>query len=63
VDLELVPGAADDRLAHDPDARLVLAVPARDALAVTTELASHLIAPAEVVAVDDDWRMAADGAS
>jgi hypothetical protein len=64
VDLELVPGAADDRLAHAPDARLVLAVPARDALAVTTELASHLAVPAEVVTVDDDWRMAtSDGAA
>jgi hypothetical protein len=58
VDLELVPGAADDRLAHAPEARLVLAVPTRDALAVTTELASHLAVPAEVVTVDDDWRMA-----
>lgn len=61
VDLELVPGAADDRLAHHPDARLVLAVPAKDALAVTTELAGHLAAPAEVVTVDDDWRMADAG--
>ncbi|MCB0970018.1 MAG: hypothetical protein KDA97_00660, partial [Acidimicrobiales bacterium] len=33
VDLEVVPGAADDRLAHDPEARSIVAVPARDALA------------------------------
>lgn len=59
VDLELVPCAADDRLAHAPGARLVLAVPTRDALAVTTELAEHLADPAVVVPVDDDWRMAA----
>lgn len=58
VDLELVPSAADDRLAHAPDARLVLAVPAKDALAVTTELASHLVDPATVVPVGDDWPMA-----
>jgi len=62
VDLELVPGAADDRLTHAPDARLILAVPTRDALAVTTELASHLLAPAEVVAVADDWRAPQGGA-
>lgn len=55
VDLELVPGAADDRLAHAPDARLVLAVPARDALPVTAALAARLVAPAEVVTVGDDW--------
>ena len=64
VDLELVPGAADDRLASAPDARLILAVPTKDALAVTTELASHLVVPAEVVPVGDDWPMADDrGAS
>ena len=55
VDLDLVPAAADDRLAHDPDARLVLAVPGRDAVPVTTELASRLILPATVVAVEDGW--------
>jgi len=59
VDLELVPSAADDRLTHAPGARLVLAVPSRDALAVTTDLASHLAAPAVVVPVDDDWQIAA----
>jgi hypothetical protein len=56
VDLELVPGAADDRLAHDPAARLVLAVPSKDALPVTTELARHLVQPATVVSIADDWR-------
>ncbi|MEZ5138322.1 MAG: hypothetical protein R2711_06025 [Acidimicrobiales bacterium] len=61
VDLELVPSAADDRLTHAPDARLILAVPQRDALPVTTELAGHLRRPAEVVAVTDDWAAAAEG--
>lgn len=55
VDLDLVPSAADDRCTHAPGARLVLAVPQRDALAVTTELARHLVDPAEVVAVPDEW--------
>ncbi|MDQ6696338.1 MAG: hypothetical protein M3Z46_02630 [Actinomycetota bacterium] len=58
VDLELVPAAADDRLAHAPDARLVLAVPSRDALPTTTALAGQLLAPAEVVTVDNDWKSA-----
>ena len=62
VDLELVPSAADDRLTHAPDARLVLVVPTRDALPVTTELAAHLASPAEVVPVDDDWQMETTGA-
>lgn len=62
VHLDLVPSAADDRLAHAPGARLVLAVPAHDALAVTTELAGRLARPATVVAVADDWRSAAEGA-
>ncbi len=61
VDLELVPAAADDRLAHSPDARLVLAVPSHDALPVTTALAAALADPAEVVAVEDDWWSMAPG--
>ena len=60
VDLEAVPAAADDRLAHAPDARLVLAVPAADALPVTTALAAHLRVPAEVVAIPGDWRSLLD---
>lgn len=56
VYLDLVPAAADDRLTHRPDARLVLVLPRRDAVAITAELASLLADPAAVVAVDDDWR-------
>ena len=56
VDLDLVVAAADDRLSHAPGARLVLAVPARDAVAVTRDLAAALADPAEVVGVDDAWR-------
>jgi hypothetical protein len=56
VDLDLVPTGADVRLAHAPDARLALVVPARDAVAVTRGLAAALSHPAEVVPVDGDWR-------
>ncbi|MDQ3147822.1 MAG: hypothetical protein M3R01_12990 [Actinomycetota bacterium] len=52
VDVDLVPAAADMRLADGRDARLVLAVPGRDAVASTRELAAALTDPAEVVAVD-----------
>jgi hypothetical protein len=51
VDLDLVPYAADARLRVDPEARLLLAVPDRDAISVTRALAACLSAPAEVVGV------------
>jgi hypothetical protein len=51
-----VPAAADARLAHARDARLVLVVPERDAHPVTAALAAELVHPAEVVTVPDDWR-------
>lgn len=57
VDLDLVPAAADDRAVHAPEARLVLAVPAQDALPLTRDLAASLADPAEVVGVDGDWRI------
>jgi hypothetical protein len=56
VDLDLVPAAADARLALAPDARLLLVVPARDAHPVTLELAARLRTPAEVVPIEDGWR-------
>jgi hypothetical protein len=52
VDLDLVPAAADARLVDGRDARLVLAVPARDALPVTRALAAALADPADVVTVE-----------
>lgn len=55
VDLDLVPTAADDRLAHASGARLVLAVPPRDAVPVTQALAGALAEPATVVAVAGGW--------
>lgn len=51
LDLDLVPAAADARLADGRSARLVLAVPPRDAHAVTMALAAMLRDPAEVVSV------------
>jgi hypothetical protein len=57
VDLDLVPAAADDRAARADGARLVLAVPARDALPLTRDLAARLARPAEVVGLDGEWRI------
>ena len=56
VDLDLVPSAADDRLLHAPGARLVLVVPTRDVHPLTIALAASLVQPAEVAAVEGDWR-------
>jgi len=52
IDLDVVPFAADARAALDlPSARLVIVVPERDAVAVTTALAADLEPSAEVVAL------------
>jgi hypothetical protein len=56
VDLDLVPAAAEARLAIAPDAPLVLVVPERDEHPVTTALAARLVHPAEVLTVAGDWR-------
>ena len=56
IDLDLVPFAADARLGVQPNARLVLVVPERDAHPVTLALAAALVAPAEVVSLTGDWR-------
>ncbi|HUF32844.1 MAG TPA: hypothetical protein VMN58_06510 [Acidimicrobiales bacterium] len=51
IDLDLVPTAADARLADGRGARLVLAVPERDVHPVTEALAAALAEPAEVVGI------------
>lgn len=51
IDLDVVPFAADARLAIDPAARLVLALPARDVHPVTERLVDRLIDTAEIVAI------------
>ena len=56
VHLDLVPAAADARAALAPDARLLLALPARDAHPVTEALAARLLSPAELVPLEGDWR-------
>jgi hypothetical protein len=56
VDLDLVPAAAEARLALAPDARLLLVVPERDDHPATRALAKRLKHPAEVVAISGDWR-------
>lgn len=56
IDLDLVPAAADARLALDPGARLLLVVPERDAHPVTGSLAARLLAPAELISLQGDWR-------
>lgn len=61
VDLDLVPHAADLRhreelrTGADLD-RLMVVVPERDALPVTEALAAMLDSPAQVVALEGDWR-------
>jgi hypothetical protein len=56
VHLDLVPAAADARAALAPDARLLLALPERDAHPVTRALAARLRHPAELVPLEGDWR-------
>jgi hypothetical protein len=56
VDLDLVPAAADARLAADPDAELWLVVPERDDHPITRRLAGRLRSPARIVPVPGDWR-------
>lgn len=57
VHLDLVPAAADARLTlAAADARLILVVPERDAHPVTRALAERLVAPAELIPLEGDWR-------
>lgn len=56
IDLDLVPAAADARIAYAPEAELVLVVPERDAHPVTRRLAAALVRPARVVTIEGDWR-------
>ena len=51
IDLDVVPFAADARLALDPAARLLVALPERDVHPVTQRMAERLLDPAEIVAV------------
>ena len=53
IDLDLVPAAADARLADGSEPRLVLAVPPRDDHPVTRQLVAELVVPVDIVTVDD----------
>ena len=48
IDLDLVPFALDARAMHSPDAALLLVVPQRDAVPVTTRLASLARTPVDI---------------
>ncbi|MFT7647125.1 MAG: hypothetical protein ACI8Y4_001866 [Candidatus Poriferisodalaceae bacterium] len=56
IDLDLVPFAADARLKLAPDARLVVAVPERDAHPITRGLINDVLGDVSIVAIDNDWR-------
>lgn len=56
VDLEAVVLAADARLAVDPDATLLLAIPERDVLPVNAALVADLVRPAEIAPVRGPWK-------
>jgi hypothetical protein len=57
IDLDLVPTAADTRLADGrPGVRLILAVPPGDDYPITRRLAGALRHPGQVVTVPAEWR-------
>jgi hypothetical protein len=56
VDVDLVPVAADARLADGRNPRLLIVVPERDDHAYLRPLAEALKEPAEVITVPDEWR-------
>lgn len=56
VDLEAVVLAADARRMIDPDATLVVALPARDVLPVVESMVADLVRPAEIAPVAGEWK-------
>lgn len=56
VDLEAVVLAADARSSIDPDATLLVAMPSRDVLPVVEAMVADLVRPAEIAAVEGDWK-------
>ena len=56
IDVDLVPAAADARLADRRSPRLVLVVAEPDDHPLTRSLAAALVAPAEVIVLRGDWR-------
>jgi hypothetical protein len=58
IDLDLIPSAADARLALAPDARLLIVLPERDLHPASRQLAGVLERPAQFITVAGDWRVA-----
>jgi hypothetical protein len=58
IDLDLIPAAADARLAFAAAARLVVVLPERDLHPATRRLGAMLSRPAEFVTIAGDWRVA-----
>ena len=56
IDLDVVPTAADARAIHDPGARVIIVVPARDDHPATRRLADRLVDPAMVIGLSGEWR-------
>jgi len=56
IDLDVVPTAADARVLQDPDAKVIIVIPERDAHPVTQRLAQRLRGPAEVIGLSGEWR-------
>jgi hypothetical protein len=61
VDVDLVPTAADARLAHCPGAELLLVVPAGDDVPILGEMAALLARPATIRTVPKDWQSLGPG--
>jgi hypothetical protein len=57
VDVDLVPVAAEARMADNREPRLLIVVPERDDHPYLRPMAQALRVPADVVTVSDDWRM------
>jgi hypothetical protein len=56
IDIDLVPTAADARLAHCPGAELVLVVPVGDDVPILREMAALLARPAAIRTVPKGWQ-------
>tara|TARA_B110000438_G_scaffold57174_1_gene57224 strand:- start:6814 stop:7836 length:1023 start_codon:yes stop_codon:yes gene_type:complete len=56
IDLNLIAFGAQARRHTDPEAQLLFVVPGRDAHPLLKAMVEKLVAPAELIAIDDDWR-------
>ncbi|NCG41190.1 MAG: hypothetical protein GWP30_09415 [Actinobacteria bacterium] len=56
IDLNLIAFGAQARMYTDPEAQLIFVVPERDAHPLLKAMVEKLMVPAELIAIDDDWR-------